>query len=246
MKRRLWTIFLLTPLREGRLSESRSCLFLLDVFLLTPLREGRRFRVCHHRRRQNISTHAPAGGATWLRPFRSYPAILFLLTPLREGRRSLSPRVGRQALFLLTPLREGRRYRRNRDNGIRKISTHAPAGGATATTQETHLAEIISTHAPAGGATKSCPLAETRPCNFYSRPCGRGDKRNRSTKLQSEDNFYSRPCGRGDRCGKSRNRLADDFYSRPCGRGDQKAMKLLYAKFISTHAPAGGATNRGC
>ena len=36
---------------------------------------------------------------------------------------------------------------------LRSISTHAPAGGATATTQEAHLAEIISTHAPAGGAT---------------------------------------------------------------------------------------------
>ena len=100
-------------------------------FLLTPLREGRREAAIKNRNIGYISTHAPAGGAT--------------------GR-------GRPAA-----------------QGYQHISTHAPAGGATcqvsaaswpeyfysrpcgrgdkATTQETHLAEIISTHAPAGGAT---------------------------------------------------------------------------------------------
>ena len=60
--------------------------------------------------------------------------------------------------------------------------------------------------------------------------------------------FYSRPCGRGD---KDHGRLppgsAGDFYSRPCGRGDQTASvaKLGYQP-ISTHAPAGGATTLLC
>ena len=60
----LLTIFLLTPLREGRLAVLCICLNLL-IFLLTPLREGRRV----HRRRAVL-------------------CVLFLLTPLREGRRS--------------------------------------------------------------------------------------------------------------------------------------------------------------
>ena len=34
------------------------------------------------------------------------------------------------------------------------------------------------------------------------------------------------------------------FYSRPCGRGDgQQILKVYEAKAISTHAPAGGATD---
>ena len=75
------------------------------------------------------------------------------------------------------------------------------------------------------------PLREGRPCNrnsrcrnlmyFYSRPCGRGDPRLPMLK-NSVPNFYSRPCGRGDRCTPCCNRAAP---------------------FISTHAPAGGATS---
>ena len=58
-----------------------------------------------------ISTHAPAGGATWM--IRSYKGggLIFLLTPLREGRLisfQLTPAL--QLVFLLTPLREGRRW----------------------------------------------------------------------------------------------------------------------------------------
>ena len=36
--------------------------------------------------------------------------------------------------------------------------------------------EIISTHAPAGGATRCATTWRRRRANFYSRPCGRGDR----------------------------------------------------------------------
>ena len=80
--------FLLTPLREGRPRRrdsqhapdpyfySRPCgrgdaingepLSSATAFLLTPLREGRREGRRDGRRREAISTHAPAGGATRL------------------------------------------------------------------------------------------------------------------------------------------------------------------------------------
>ena len=58
-------IFLLTPLREGRLEPYDDVLF-FDL----------------------ISTHAPAGGATELTSEES-ASELFLLTPLREGRRCM-------------------------------------------------------------------------------------------------------------------------------------------------------------
>ena len=101
-----------------------------------------------------ISTHAPAGGATWM--IRSYK--------------------GGGLIFLLTPLREGRLYRWYRKNGCGEISTHAPAGGATDDLQSRITTmNRISTHAPAGGATiLHCRHARGGQ-NFYSRPCGRGD-----------------------------------------------------------------------
>ena len=104
----------------------------------------------------DISTHAPAGGAT--RSSRCRKRLNpFLLTPLREGR------LGCVLVFAVQE----------------HISTHAPAGGATKVAVPVVLAfgyfysrpcgrgdessqrnipiMIISTHAPAGGATgRSC------------------------------------------------------------------------------------------
>ena len=60
-------IFLLTPLREGRhvykykVGDSAE-------FLLTPLREGRPIKRAASDLWDTISTHAPAGGATWGSP----------------------------------------------------------------------------------------------------------------------------------------------------------------------------------
>ena len=56
-------LFLLTPLREGRpylLSENTK----FFLFLLTPLREGRQKQLADRDKDIEISTHAPAGGAT--------------------------------------------------------------------------------------------------------------------------------------------------------------------------------------
>ena len=80
----------------------------------------------------NISTHAPAGGAT-----RAYRLSLsarntFLLTPLREGRPRCRCGCNRGDGFLLTPLREGRPTYLLENGKMETISTHAPAGGATA------------------------------------------------------------------------------------------------------------------
>ena len=101
----------------------------------------------------------------------------------------------------------------------------------------------ISTHAPAGGATWSLPpYQRIGYCNFYSRPCGRGDGgERRMTHLHM--NFYSRPCGRGDafRCSLTRSRttflLTPLREGRPWPRQSRRCSRR-----ISTHAPAGGAT----
>ena len=99
----------------------------------------------------------------------------------------------------------------------------------------------ISTHAPAGGATLRGLIILGAIYDFYSRPCGRGD-RSRPPAGQGGSYFYSRPCGRGDArlrmllcflpqflltpLREGRLTMSDslkklqDFYSRPCGRGD--------------------------
>ncbi len=78
-----------------------------------------------------ISTHAPAGGATGDVDAAGGYADRFLLTPLREGRPEPVRRVKSSGDFYSRPCGRGdgaelshRRYPH--------ISTHAPAGGATA------------------------------------------------------------------------------------------------------------------
>ena len=123
----------------------------------------------------------------------------------------------------------------------------------------------ISTHAPAGGATAPPQAAPCRAIpNFYSRPCGRGDpsrtfssprvaaflltplregRRKHKGRRMPMEHFYSRPCGRGDRPRPGAEAVREDFYSRPCGRGDAVRRERSGSDGkISTHAPAGGAT----
>ena len=63
----------------------RSCTKCRKSFLLTPLREGRRKDKHDKVKKEFISTHAPAGGAT-AAVTPTTAALPFLLTPLREGR----------------------------------------------------------------------------------------------------------------------------------------------------------------
>ena len=146
------------------------------------------------------------------------------------------------------------------------ISTHAPAGGATIVAQGgkfskglfllTPLREgrrkqdlhrvvrvRISTHAPAGGATRSRRRCRTPLAHFYSRPCGRGDMVDAVNQLQN-DLFLLTPLREG-RLSVSRQaiRVKENFYSRPCGRGDDFVVTTKQKGAISTHAPAGGATD---
>ena len=122
--------------------------------------------------------------------------------------------------FLLTPLREGR---------------HADGDDCTQT-------PLISTHAPAGGATAADGPVGIRGLDFYSRPCGRGDGPSTAGSAKSAD-FYSRPCGRGDWPEWLSQIRPGNFYSRPCGRGDLRVVVIRsQLAHISTHAPAGGAT----
>ena len=103
----------------------------------------------------------------------------------------------------------------------------------------------ISTHAPAGGATRAVRLRPDHDQHFYSRPCGRGD-RFCEEYLKSGNAFLLTPLREG-RPGSPEPVLPlHHFYSRPCGRGDGCAPRPGgVLDEISTHAPAGGATQLG-
>ena len=114
MENEIDQLFLLTPLREGRLGGEP----LLEVELIisthAPAGGATNQRRISHGVGKNfysrpcgrgdlhfflrikidalISTHAPAGGATQCTPQSFLGAMIFLLTPLREGRRRRSAR----------------------------------------------------------------------------------------------------------------------------------------------------------
>ena len=191
------------------------------TFLLTPLREGRQALPRVRVRRLPISTHTPAGGATRStrasrqsrRNFYSRPCgrgdtpsaslwrppSYFYSRPCGRGDDVEGSAANTAGVFLLTPLREGRHTAAAPVNPTSCISTHAPAGGATRGT--------------------SCPCLSL--CNFYSRPCGRGDLRDFPVFHVGIAISTHAPAG-GATIGPH-------------------SFRKVYA-VISTHAPAGGAT----
>ena len=101
--------------------------------------------------------------------------------------------------FLLTPLREGRLLSSCYSIIWSKISTHAPAGGATSVVMVMILCVSSFLLTPLREGRLSAPVvAIIAAIDFYSRPCGRGDQASHSRSLGWYQNFYSRPCGRGD------------------------------------------------
>ena len=87
--------------------------------------------IYHQLKIYEISTHAPAGGAT-LRGLIILGAIYdFYSRPCGRGDEAARRRINERIEFLLTPLREGRRGTITGIPTGGTISTHAPAGGAT-------------------------------------------------------------------------------------------------------------------
>ena len=195
--------FLLTPLREGRQDFAR-IVPRLSVFLLTPLREGRR--------RSSSLISSPGS---------------FLLTPLREGRPQPLPQPVQEPYFYSRPCGRGDSYRAQHRCAGPRISTHAPAGGATSyRCLLIYHNQFLLTPLREGRRILARKLRKP-VVHFYSRPCGRGDGA-AAGRLCQRQNFYSRPCGRGDRPRCKGKRSRDDFYSRPCGRGDSNFPQVRH------------------
>ena len=168
------TGFLLTPLREGRRVGKRGKAWIPADFYSRPCGRGDQGAACAYRR---------AGQG-------------FLLTPLREGRPYLNGRHDVREQFLLTPLREGRPGRTRRNLYAARISTHAPAGGATRGHGRRHI----------------------KHSHFYSRPCGRGDGSG-SAKQKAGDGFLLTPLREGRLYRRNRDIVDLKFLLTPLREG---------------------------
>ena len=168
----------------GATSQRRSRGIRRAGFLLTPLREGRLFRVYRCPYCGNFYSR-PCGRGDNIITLSMQTGQSFLLTPLREGRR-LHPihSIPPGGDFYSRPCGRGDKGCADRHTGCHMISTHAPAGGATAWQRQERSRKydfysrpcgrgdlcpqqligqsIISTHAPAGGATNDCDLLARR------------------------------------------------------------------------------------
>ena len=191
----------------------------VEKFLLTPLREGRRQPAGGTPDRRNISTHAPAGGATSKTECVHQARNISTHAPaggatISNGSRSWPRR------FLLTPLREGR---------LNRIVIAL-------------MQELISTHAPAGGATADLRRCWKHRPHFYSRPCGRGDQMS-GLRFESMAISTHAPAGGATRRRDNRKGAYTIFLLTPLREGRRRMAKYVTkAQLISTHAPAGGAT----
>ncbi len=192
-----------------------------------------------------ISTHAPAGGATPRRTARDLPPdAISTHAPAGGATPPPAPLSRPQPPFLLTPLREGRRVS---TWAMGKWSMHfysRPCGRGDLPICQRHNLCRISTHAPAGGATAEDRVAGWASAHFYSRPCGRGDRSDAVLPCgEFELHFYSRPCGRGDhRRPPPLRPLMGISTHAPAGGATHSAIEAMTSTSISTHAPAGGAT----
>ena len=194
-----------------------SCVF---VFLLTPLREGRLARDHGKKVLLVISTHAPAGGATISLLPRNRRAR-FLLTPLREGRRENRAAIA-QVRYISThaPAGGATGLIHKADIDI-VISTHAPAGGATRPGERGVDDGKNFYSRPCGRGDCDRVIAWRIGGNFYSRPCGRGDPTSQP-EPQRRPNFYSRPCGRGDFARSVGKRGGREFLLTPLREGRRR------------------------
>ena len=131
-------------------------------------REGRDRPHPYAYRGRQVSTHAPARGAT----VRSYAPQedeeVSTHAPARGATRRRRRSRRRLKVSTHAPAR-GATIARAAEGPSSDVSTHAPARGATPSSSSSTTSARVSTHAPARGATgPSAPCFRT-PCGFNSR-----------------------------------------------------------------------------
>ena len=123
-----------------------------------------------------------------------------------------------------------------------KISTHAPAGGATWSGNCSGKALFISTHAPVGGATRSVHVRNCKRPIFLLTPLREGRPERLCTPSELKE-FLLTPLQEGRHAEKGLTLTQCVFLLTPLREGRHILLRPVDdGVHISTHAPAGGAT----
>ena len=190
----------------------------------------------------NISTHAPARGATSYHPSRGL-CLLYFNPRSREGS-DTNTCVITLILHVFQPtLPRGERLRRTPDTPLSPaISTHAPARGATASTLSTLGTLVDFNPRSREGSDLICRNRERERMRFQP-TLPRGER------LQSVCNALTQAAfqptlPRGERLHRRQNTLTGQKISTHAPARGATYKRYRCNKFfaISTHAPARGAT----
>ena len=187
-----------------------------------------------------ISTHAPAQGATRTGQTSS-GGWRFQLTHPRRVRPLCAGTLGAVERFQLTHPRRVRPRFYERFDQKCKISTHAPAQGATRITGTVLRDGTISTHAPAQGATR----VNLRGREFFfisTHAPAQGATQTVDCNLVRTSYFNSRTragCDGSDPVQVSPRGISTHA---PAQGATAWCPRCCFAEWISTHAPAQGAT----
>ena len=162
----------------------------------------------------------PCGRGDLWRQSLSIRALIFQFTPLREGRRAACAPADALHHFNSRPCGRGDLPPVHHGQREKRISIHAPAGGATGDHDKTRLGQD----------------------HFNSRPCGRGDAQQSQPTAPKPISIHA-PAGGATACWYV-ELLADTLFQfTPLREGRPEADRTaLHQQIISIHAPAGGAT----
>ena len=211
---------------------------------------------------QTVSTHAPARGATDYPPRKDFYGK-FQPTRPRGARPATASGPRGDPRGFNPRARAGRDGAGDTHNPVWRVSTHAPARGATSTSD--HMARVaefqptrprgarrcrgfaipaspvVSTHAPARGATTTCAHGPPRARFQPTRP--RGARQKHHGYLGSYQGFNPRArAGRDIPLTVRLNPRRTFQPTRPRGARHRVQRQLLRDAVVSTHAPARGAT----
>ena len=194
------------------------------LFQFTPLREGRRAAAVELAKLDNISIHAPAGGATCNRERCAIIISDFNSRPCGRGDECDCTHANRSCKFQFTPLREGRLFQSAHRAQVVDFNSRPCGRGDPRDTQVSPLSyEFQFTPLREGRrwTAQSTPILS----HFNSRPCGRGDLVRRPHILQPQFISIHAPAGGATDAHALTHTAPPYFNSRPCGRGDSKRVQ---------------------
>ena len=160
----------------------------------------------------HVSTHAPARGATFVEVDDAVE-VLFQLTRPRGARLLLQMACAEVTVFQLTRPRGARRLRGVAADAAPYVSTHAPARGATGGFGVTESGVEVSTHAPARGATVLSRMTLSWAAFQLTRPRGARQALGGVRRVVGEVSTHA-PARGATRAGRPLRRRRSRFNSR--------------------------------